>query len=159
MGRAANMIYRQHTPQDLEQIAALRWKLKTEGLPPEASPSRQIFVESYLKHLRDQNDLGQTVHWVLETPTGIEGMMTLRLVAKETSLNGENRQWGYLTNVFVNAALRGHGRGSTLLQHVITFSRANDLEFVLVWPSDRSQSLYSRAGFAGTGDPLTLELT
>lgn len=158
MDPTAVMIFRRHRPQDFEQIATLRWHLKTEGLPLETLPDQRDFTKSYLAQLRDQQKLEQTIHWVLETAAGVEGVMTVRLVAKETSLSGQNRRWGYLTNVYIADVHRNNGHGSALLQKVITWAKKSEIEFLLVWPSDRSITFYRRVGFEGSGDPLTLNL-
>ena len=158
MDRTADMIIRRHRPEDFEEIAAMRWHLKTEDMPLHTLPNQRDFTKIYLAQLREQQGLEQTIHWVLETAAGVEGVMTARLVAKETSLSGQNRQWGYLTNVFLAKRHRNKGHGSAMLRQVISWAKESDLEFLLVWPSDNSITFYRRAGFEGSGDPLTLVL-
>ena len=33
------------------------------------------------------------------------------------------------------------------MSHVLAWARARDLELLIVWPSERSRTLYARAGF------------
>jgi GNAT superfamily N-acetyltransferase len=47
-------------------------------------------------------------------------------------------------------AYRGRGIGSELLRHVQAWAKAQDLEFLIVWPSEASESYYARAGFTPT---------
>ncbi len=151
------MINRLHTHADFQEIAELRWYLKTEDLSSGEVPDRARFIENYTAHLRAQDETGQTSHWVLDTPQGVQGVATVRKIAKETSLDGMGGAWGYLTNVFLTPALRNQGRGTALLSDLVNWAREEGLEFLLVWPSDRSRTLYIRAGFAGADDPLLLE--
>ncbi len=152
------MINRPHSPHDFAQIAELRWRLKTETLSPQDQPDRETFLARYLDHLHAEHQTGQTIHWVLETAEGVQGVMTVRKVAKETSLQGKSGTWGYLTNVFVSKALRNKKLGTALLTDLINWAKAEHLEFLLVWPSVQSRPFYARAGFQGAGDPLTLDL-
>jgi GNAT superfamily N-acetyltransferase len=55
---------------------------------------------------------------------------------------------GYVTNFYVRPSHRNQGLGTVLLRRVVDWARARDLETLVVWPSRRSRSLYSRAGFA-----------
>ena len=152
------MICRRHTARDFDRIADLRWDLKTEDLADSALPEKSAFRRGYLAHLRSAETAGQTTHWLLEKHGEVHGVMTLRAVLKETSLSGRTGAWGYLTNVFVSPYCRNQGLGTALLSHVITEARAAEMEFLLVWPSDRSVGFYTRAGFTGAREPLCLEL-
>ncbi len=153
-----HMTFRPHTPRDFRAIADLRWRLKTEGMATAELPEKARFVERYLDHLHRQEALGQTVHWVIDEAGRVRGVMTLRRVAKETALDGTDTAWGYLTNAIVERSVRNQGLGTALLAHLIDAARAEGLEFLLVWPSAQSRSLYRRAGFEGDGDPMMLAL-
>ena len=152
------MIIRLHEPRDFEDIAELRWLLKTEDIVDEGLPDKADFIRAYVGHLKNQETKGQTAHWVLQAEDRVQGVMTVRKVAKETSLSGRTGTWGYLTNAFIQRPLRNQGFGTRMLVRLKDWSRSEDLEFLLVWPSMRSRTLYQRAGFTGHDDPLTLNL-
>ena len=42
---------------------------------------------------------------------------------------------------------RGQGVGTERMQQVVAWARERDLELLIVWPSERSRTLYARAGF------------
>ena len=152
------MIFRTHVRKDFEDIAELRWLLKTEEMAASEVPEKSTFTSNYREHLNKEDSLGQTTHWVIEDEEIVRGVMTLRRVSKETSLSGTTGAWGYLTNVFVHHSIRNQGHGTTLLASVISWAAKEDFEFLLVWPGTRSRPLYERAGFSGSSEPLMLNL-
>lgn len=156
------MQFRPHTASDHSAIAELRWLLKTieeEGEPATGPGLRQEFTRGYTAQLEASDEAGDTVHWVAETGGALAGVLTIRLVRKELSPGKEPGHWGYLTNVAMREEFRDRGLGTQLLRHAIDWSRANALELLVVWPSERSYPFYRRAGFVGRDDPLTLDLT
>ena len=152
------MIIRPHTQSDFNSIAELRWKLKTEDLASEKRPDKDVFITSYLDHLKHEEAVGQTTHWVAAENNDVFGVVTLRRVSKDTSLSGKGGAWGYVTNVYVVGDKRNRRIGTYLLADCISCARSQGLEFLLVWPSERSRSLYERAGFEGSSDPLIKSL-
>jgi GNAT superfamily N-acetyltransferase len=58
--------------------------------------------------------------------------------------------FGYVTNVYTKPPYRGRGMGAALLQRVKDWAQADDLEFLVVWPSEASGRFYERAGFKST---------
>ena len=61
---------------------------------------------------------------------------------------------GYLTNVYTRPGVRGRGLGAKLLSATTEWACEHGLELLIVWPSELSQTLYHRHGFAATGEPL-----
>jgi GNAT superfamily N-acetyltransferase len=57
-----------------------------------------------------------------------------------------------VTNVYTRPAYRGRGIGSELMAHVIEWAKAQDIECLLVGPSDASVHFYERAGFRWNED-------
>jgi GNAT superfamily N-acetyltransferase len=55
--------------------------------------------------------------------------------------------YGYVTSVHAREPYRNQGIGSELLRHVQAWARIQDLEFLVLWPSQRSVPFYARAGF------------
>jgi ribosomal protein S18 acetylase RimI-like enzyme len=68
--------------------------------------------------------------------------------------NKLNDVLGYVTNVYTRPAYRGQGIGTQLMTHVLAWAREQDLESLIVWPSETSVGFYERAGFRGSPDML-----
>lgn len=152
------MRIRTHSAADYQQIVRLRWMLKAGDDVACRGRGFEKFARAYLEHLIASDRAGATVHWIAEKDRHVVGLMTLRSIAKEPSLSGRGSSWGYLTNSIVLAEHRNQGVGTNLLAAVTDWARSSGLEFLVVWPSERSYSLYRRCGFSGQVDPLVLEL-
>ena len=154
----SEVVIRPHTSDDHGAIVALRWLLKSgDGLRADEE-DRIAFETGYAEHLRCADAAGNTVHWLIERDRSVIGVMTVRLVDKETSLSGSTGRWGYLTNSIVAPDARNQGYGTLLLDRIKTWANDQGLELLIVWPSERSYAFYRRAGFTGNEDPLQLIL-
>ncbi|MDP2480917.1 MAG: GNAT family N-acetyltransferase [Candidatus Palauibacterales bacterium] len=105
--------------------------------------------------------------WVAETGAvaGAEastarlvGHVWLRRLEKIPNPVGEVEAHAYLTNMYVEPGLRGAGVGSRLLEAALAWCREQRFGSVVLWPTERSRTLYGRAGFRDTGDVLELPL-
>jgi GNAT superfamily N-acetyltransferase len=54
--------------------------------------------------------------------------------------------------------MRNAGVGQQLLMAIKDWAYADDLELLVVWPSERAYPFYERAGFQRYPDPLVLRL-
>ena len=63
----------------------------------------------------------------------------------------------YLTNLYVRPAARG-GLGSALLEAALAWCRERGADTVILWPSEKSRTLYARYGFVSSADILALSL-
>jgi len=61
-------------------------------------------------------------------------------------------RWGYLANFFVLAGHRGAGIGARLLATCVEYADAEGFVRIVLSPSERSRTLYRRAGFASADD-------
>lgn len=138
---------------DFEHLAELRWLLKTED-HPETPDAKRAFCRAYCQQLQSSETLGDTVHFVVDHERALLGALTIRIVRKELSPGRDANAWGYLTNVYVREDWRNQSVGSKLLRYAIHWCEKHPLELLIVWPSDRSYSFYTRLGFAGESDPL-----
>ena len=69
-----------------------------------------------------------------------------------------NASWGRVATVRTIPAYRNQGVGSALMEHVKTWSRALDLQELIVYPSEQSISFYERAGFTNNNEVFELQV-
>jgi GNAT superfamily N-acetyltransferase len=54
----------------------------------------------------------------------------------------------YITNFYLRESARGQGTGTRLLTMALDWCRAREVHAVILWPSEKSRTLYERHGFA-----------
>jgi GNAT superfamily N-acetyltransferase len=67
-------------------------------------------------------------------------------------------RWDYISNSYVLPEMRNAGVGQLLVTAVKEWALREDLELLVVWPSERAYPFYERAGFRRQPDPLVLKL-
>lgn len=152
------MNYRIATLDDLPRLALLRWEFRSAGgeAPIE---DESTFAQRYLAFVRDGVESGQWTYWVAEAPEGeIVAQMALCTVRSIPRPSRSSDQWGYLTDCYTRPSFRDKGIGRQLLAHVTAWARTRDLEMLVVWPSERSQTFYARAGFGVDDEVRVLRL-
>jgi GNAT superfamily N-acetyltransferase len=92
---------------------------------------------------------------VAEEDGRVVGQIWLQLLSKLPNPAEERERHAYISNVYVTPAARG-GVGTRLLQTAIDWTRANDVDRVVLWPTERSRSMYQRHGFVANGGVLEL---
>jgi GNAT superfamily N-acetyltransferase len=92
--------------------------------------------------------------WLAELPEGrVVGQLWLMLVEKIPNPAPELECHAYITNVYVRPEARG-GAGERLLLEALSWCRASGVDSVVLWPTERSRSLYARHGFAVPADMM-----
>lgn len=145
--KSRDIIIRESAGKDLPSLAQLRWQLCTDDAAAVNQEQQSIFIEQFYAQMKTQQAAGNIHHYLAEIGGNIVGVITLILVAKVPSPDMINSSWGYLTNVYVKPEYRNKGIGTELLKYVEYISRQNDIELLIVWPSDRSYPFYKRQGF------------
>jgi GNAT superfamily N-acetyltransferase len=150
--------FRQATLADVRALAAARWAFRLEGGETPVESEASFFVR-YEEFVLKALNSGQWTYWVAEEAEGeIVAHMAVCVVESIPRPARLSDQWGYLTDCYTRPAARNRGVGRELLAHVTAWARARDLEMLIVWPSDASQSFYARAGFAKDDEMRTLHL-
>jgi GNAT superfamily N-acetyltransferase len=96
--------------------------------------------------------------WLVELDGQAVGMAWLAVVERVPRPGKFSRRGGHLQCVYVVPGNRGNGVGAALVSAVVHEARRLGLDYLVVHPSERSFSLYPRAGFADSPGLLELDL-
>ncbi|MBI2766097.1 MAG: GNAT family N-acetyltransferase [Chloroflexi bacterium] len=148
---AGDLRIRMAAPEDAVALARLRFAFRSEmnaAIEPE-----DAFVARCAAWMRPRLEApGAWRCWMAESAAGIEGNIWLQLIEKLPNPVSELELHGYITNVFVRPEARGAGAGALLLEAALGHCREQDVDSVILWPSERSRQLYARHGFAVRDD-------
>ena len=144
-------------PLDAEALARLRYDFRAAAEPP--SEPMELFVPRCAAWMAQRLQLGSNWHcWLYEYEGRPAGQAWLQLIDKLPNPAAEFERHGYITNVYVAPALRGSGAGEALVSEAVSFCYANAVDSVILWPTERSRSLYERFGFAVRDDLMEAQL-
>lgn len=136
---------RRATAADAAALAELRWEFRAGREEP--TEHHDAFVARCSAWMRVQLD-GDWLAWVAEDEhRTIVGNVWLRTFDKIPNPVGEPERHAYLSNLYVKPSSRG-GVGTRLLDAAIGWASARGVDYVLLWPTPRSRTLYARRGFA-----------
>ena len=150
--------HRMATQADLPQIADLRWRLRVDDAPVSDRSAYDRFVADFIRICSEEWRTEDIIHWIAADGEQVLAIMSVALIRKLPSPENLRGRWGYITNSYVLPAARNAGIGRQLLAVIEDWARAEDLELLLVWPSERAYPFYERAGFRRYPDPLVLRL-
>ena len=140
---------------DASRLAKLRYALRSSTgrvTEPEGDFLKRC-TTWMADHLKEET-LWQC--WVAENDHELVGCLWLQLVEKIPNPRSEPEYHAYITNFYVDEFTRGHGIGSQMLSTAIGWCRSRDVHAVILWPTERSRSLYERYGFAVREDVMEL---
>lgn len=144
------------TAADAEALAALRWEFR--GGRERVVEGEEAFVARCAAWMRHELETGSAWRaWIAIADAGAAGQVWLQIFAKLPNPNGEGQRHAYLSNLFVRPSARG-GSGTQLLDAALAHARANGVDRVILWPSERSVTLYQRHGFTRAGEMMVLKL-
>jgi N-acetylglutamate synthase-like GNAT family acetyltransferase len=81
----------------------------------------------------------------------------LHVVEKIPNPVAELERLAYVSNLYVRPSARG-GAGTRLLETVLDWCRAGQIDRVFLWPTPRSVTLYRGHGFVRDGDVMELKI-
>jgi ribosomal protein S18 acetylase RimI-like enzyme len=146
-------------PADADALAALRWEFRGGRQP--TIETREDFVARCSAWMRAAlapgGPAGPWSAWIAETDRRAVGQVWLQIFSKLPNPNGEGRFHAYVSNLYVQPAARG-GVGSRLLEAAVAHAKANGVDRIVLWPTDRSVPLYIRRGFRREGGVMELML-
>lgn len=141
-------------PSDAEVLAQLRYALRAStgrATEPEAD-----FIKRCSVWMRDHLDNDAWYCWVAEVNEQVIGAVWLQLVEKIPNPRAEAEHHAYITNFYIQEQARDRGIGSQLLRAALDWCAARDVHTVILWPTERSRTLYERCGFAVRDDIMEL---
>ena len=167
----AKVTVRSATPDDAAMLAKLRFDLRASL--HELREDETAFVERCTRWMSERLSEGDRWRcWIAEREREIAGSegeivgseremvgaVWVQLIEKIPNPIAAPECYVYLTNFFVQPEHRGAGVGSQLLDAALSWSRSNNAELVLLWPTERSKTLYARHGFVPADDFMELVL-
>lgn len=147
---------RSATADDALGLAELRWEFRSSKTTP--VETRAAFVARCEEWMRDALASGAWRAWVAVDGRALVGQVWAHRIPKIPNPARERERHLYISNMFVTPAARG-GVGSRLLDAALEFARAQHVDCVILWPTDRSRTMYMRAGFAPRDHLFELRLS
>jgi len=118
-----------------------------------------IFLERCAAWMQQQlHNYSNWKCWIAEWQGTAVGNVWAQLIEKIPNPIAAPEQFVYLTNFYVTEEHRGKGVGTMLLAAVLDWSRNSNAEAVILWPTERSKSLYARHGFSFPDDWMRLKI-
>jgi GNAT superfamily N-acetyltransferase len=150
------ILYRQATEDDAGPLAELRWTFRTEDEP--SHYDRATFIDACADFFRREISEGRGANWIATSNDEIVAHISVHRVPLVPRPCHLGDAFGVVTNNYTLPMHRGYGIGTRLLELASEWAKAEDLELLIVWPSERASSLYRRAGFSEEHNILQLEL-
>jgi len=145
------------TQSDAAALAQLRYDFRSStGIATEPESEFVERCSAWMTAHLDDGSLWKC--WVAESD-GIVGALWLQLVEKIPNPRAEPEYHAYITNFYLREAVLGKGIGSRLLTMALDWCKDREVHAIILWPSEKSRTLYERHGFAVRSDILELVLT
>lgn len=148
------MLVRLATSEDIPQLVQMRWDFSEEECANNVvtfEEFNQICSEFLLKAIQS----GDWHIWIAEIGGGLVSHMYLQLIHKVPRPGkSPDPYYGYVTNVYTRPAFRNLGIGSKIHKAMENWSKENEVEFLILWPSSESVEFYSRNGFSQSEEAL-----
>ena len=126
-------------------------------LPPQL---REELIAQTLEYLRDALRRGEYVGWLAIADDAVviagAGVQRRRILPRPLTRIGQHRiaagREAIVLNVFTEKAWRRKGIAERLMQHVLDWAAASDLDTLVLHASDDGRALYERLGFVQTNE-------
>jgi len=139
---------------DASALAQLRYQFRS--VADRNLESEPEFLRRCITWMAERLQQPQWRCWIAERDKETIGALWLQLIEKIPNPTSEPEFHAYVTNVFVNESARGQGIGSQLLSEALEFCKNQSVHAVILWPSEKSRTLYERHGFQVRSDLMEL---
>ncbi len=150
--------YRIINNDEYSALAELRWVFQCEENALLQLSQKNDFIGDCLQVLLSPHMQELYTHFGVFINGKLCGCASLCVINKIPRPNNIIDQMGYLTNVFTLPEYRNNKFGHSLITYVIGWAKTNNLEIIIVWPSELSESFYTKLGFASQVQPLVYKL-
>jgi len=149
-----NMKIRVATETDAPTLARFRYKLRSHAQMTESEAEFIARCTAWMEERLRSSSAWRC--WIAECDEGPCGNVWAQMVEKIPNPAAETECYVYLTNFYVREEYRSQGIGTRLLSDVLAWSKAKNAHTVILWPRERSKSLYARHGFTAAVDLMQL---
>ncbi|MBI4502328.1 MAG: GNAT family N-acetyltransferase [Gemmatimonadetes bacterium] len=136
---------RQGTPADARRLAELRYEFRAPRAA--TTESRDEFIERCAEWMRHRLSDDVWRCWIAQHGETIVGHVWLQLIEKIPNPVAESEWHAYVTNLYVQETARG-GVGGALMDAALAWCGTREIDYVILWPTQRSRTLYGKKGFA-----------
>jgi GNAT superfamily N-acetyltransferase len=150
--------YRIAVANELTQLADLRWRLHVDDKLTDDDGAYERFIADFLGVHEAEWKSNEVTHWVAANGERIVAVMSVVIVRKLPRPGNLHGRWGYIANSYALPEVRNAGVGSQLLATITSWAIDENLELLVVWPSDGAYAFDERAGFRRYPDPVVLRL-
>ncbi len=145
------------TESDAPLLARFRYELRSAA---EMIETEAQFIERCTVWMRDRLYSDSSWRcWIAESSEVLCGNIWALLVEKIPNPAAETECYLYVTNFYVREEFRGRGTGTMLLSEALTWAKSKYAHTAILWPRERSKSLYLRHGFGAADDLMQLVIT
>jgi len=144
--KASNITVRTASPSDANDLAKLRFALR--------APAERVHEDDESFLMRCRVWMQARLHndrrwkcWIAESEGMVVGNLWAQLIEQIPNPTSERECFIYFTNFYVLREFRGSGVGSSLFRAALNWSRNQSVHAGILWPTERSRTLYSRHGF------------
>jgi len=144
------------TPGDAAALAELRWEFRAGR--ETAVEDHAAFIARCAAWMRHELECDTWRAWAAIDDSGvIIGQVWVDLIEKVPNPVGERERHAYLSNLYVKPNARG-GTGTALLEAALEWAGANHIDSIVLWPTERSVTLYRRHRFTPDGRVMERKL-
>ena len=151
-----NIKIRVATESDIPALVRFRYELRSSGR--EIIESEAEFSKRCTRWMLSRLNNGSWQCWIAECEQTPVGNIWSQLVEKIPNPAAETECYVYVTNFYVREEYRGKGIGTMLLSEALDWARINNAHTAILWPRERSKSLYVRHGFTAADDLMQVDL-
>lgn len=142
------------TVEDVPQLVQMRWDF-SEGERTNHTVTFEEFNQVCSEFLVKALNSGDWYIWVAERNERLVSHMYLQLIHKVPRPGkSPDPYYGYVTNVYTCPDFRNQGIGSKIHHAMEKWSKENEVEFLILWPSSESVNFYERNGFSRSEEAI-----